>query len=72
MLARFTLSCCVADAFPIGMPVISEAAGDLAEGEWLRVGGQLKASAFAGEFLPVVVAETVERVDEPAQPYLYP
>lgn len=72
MLARFTLSCCVADAFPIGMPVIADGAGDLTEGEWLRVGGQLKASAFAGDFLPVVVAEMVERVDEPAQPYLYP
>lgn len=72
MLARFTLSCCVADAFPIGMPVISDEADKLTEGEWLRVGGQLKASAFAGEFLPVVVAETVERVDKPAQPYLYP
>ena len=72
MLARFTLSCCVADAFPIGMPVIADEAGDLTEGEWLRVGGQLKASAFAGDFLPVVVAEMVERVDEPRQPYLYP
>ena len=72
MLARFTLSCCVADAFPIGMPVISIEASDLTEGEWLRVGGQLKASAFGGEFLPVVVAEAIERVDEPQQPYLYP
>lgn len=72
MLARFTLSCCVADAFPIGMPVIAADASDLAEGEWLRVAGQLKASAFAGDFLPVVVAETLERVDQPAQPYLYP
>lgn len=72
MLARFTLSCCVADAFPIGMPVISIEASDLTEGEWLRVGGQLKASAFGGEFLPVVLAEAIERVDEPQQPYLYP
>ena len=72
MLARFTLSCCVADAFPIGMPVVSVDASDFAEGEWLRVGGQLRASAFAGDFLPVVAAETLARVDEPAQPYLYP
>lgn len=72
MLARFTLSCCVADAFPIGMPVISVATGDLAEGSWLRVQGQLKASAFGGDFLPVVLAEAIERVDEPPQPYLYP
>jgi uncharacterized repeat protein (TIGR03943 family) len=72
MLARFTLSCCVADAFPIGMPVIADEARDLTDGEWLRVDGQLKASAFGGEFLPVVIAEAVERVDEPQQPYLYP
>lgn len=72
MLARFTLSCCVADAFPIGMPIISLGSGDFAEGEWLRVQGQLKASAFGGDFLPVVVAAAIERVDEPPQPYLYP
>ena len=72
MIARFTLSCCVADAFPIGMPVLAEAAPDYEAGEWLRVQGQLKAMAFGADFLPVVVAEAVERVDEPGQPYLYP
>ena len=72
MLARFTLSCCVADAFPIGMPVISARASDLAEGDWLRVSGQLKATAFGGDFLPVVLADAIARVDEPQQPYLYP
>jgi len=70
MIARFTLSCCVADAFPIGMPVM--AAGEYEAGEWLRVQGQLKAMAFGADFLPVVLAEAVERVDEPRQPYLYP
>ena len=29
MIARFTLSCCVADAFPIGMPVIAEGAREV-------------------------------------------
>lgn len=72
MLARFTMSCCVADAFPIGMPMIAPAGGEYAAGEWLRVQGQLKASAFGAEFLPVVMAEAIERVAEPKQPYLYP
>ena len=72
MLARFTMSCCVADAFPIGMPIIAAGAEEYAAGLWLRVTGQLKASAFGGDFLPVVFADAVELVDEPRQPYLYP
>lgn len=72
MLARFTMSCCVADAFPIGMPIIAAGAEEYAAGEWLRVQGQLKASAFGGDFLPVVLADAIEVVDEPRQPYLYP
>ena len=72
MLARFTMSCCVADAFPIGMPVIAEAAADFEAGDWLRVQGQLKASTFGAEILPIVFAQAIEPVDEPRQPYLYP
>ncbi len=72
MLARFTMSCCVADAFPIGMPVIAAGSGEIAVGEWLRVRGKLKATAFGAEILPVALAATIERVDEPRQPYLYP
>lgn len=72
MLARFTMSCCVADAFPIGMPAIADGAADYAAGEWLRLRGQLKAASFGAEILPVVFAEAIERVDEPRQPYLYP
>lgn len=72
MLARFTMSCCVADAFPIGMPVIAAGADEFAAGEWLRVAGELKATTFGPEIMPVVYASEVERVDEPRQPYLYP
>ena len=72
MLSRFTMSCCVADAFPIGMPVRSTAAGDYEAGAWVRVIGDLKAADFGGEFLPVLFATNLETVDEPRQPYLYP
>ncbi len=72
MLARFTMSCCVADAFPIGMPVNWNDSGDLTAGAWVRVTGALQAASFAGEFMPVLFADAVELVDEPAQAYLYP
>ncbi|MCY3834498.1 MAG: TIGR03943 family protein [Chloroflexi bacterium] len=72
MIARFTMSCCVADAFPIGMPVMASGSEQYTAGDWLRVRGQLKATAFGADFLPVVFADAIEPVDEPRQPYLYP
>ena len=72
MLSRFTMSCCVADAFPIGMPVSAPESSDFAAGVWLRAHGELGAADFDGEFLPVLYADSLEPIPEPRQPYLYP
>ena len=72
MGSRFTLSCCVADAFPIGMPARADSLDEVAIGSWVRVQGRLQAANFAGELLPVIAVEVLEAVDEPEQPYLYP
>ncbi|MCU0511461.1 MAG: TIGR03943 family protein [Anaerolineae bacterium] len=71
MLARFTMSCCVADAFAIGMPVEYAAAGELAEGAWVRIRGTLRAGLFEGQMVPIIQPQQVEPVDMPANPYLY-
>lgn len=71
MVARFTMSCCVADAFAIGMPVTSEEAAKLADGTWIRVQGTLKAGTFNGESVPVIAPTSIEPIDTPDQPYLY-
>ncbi len=72
MVSRFAMSCCVADAFPIGMPARAEPIDEVPVGSWVRVQGRLHAANFAGELLPVIVVETLDLVDEPEQPYLYP
>ncbi len=72
MVSRFTMSCCVADAYPIGLPVRSESADTFTAGRWVRVQGKLKASHFGADYLPVVEADHIEIVEEPAQAYLYP
>ena len=72
MISRFTMSCCVADAYPIGMPVHFVGSANFNAGDWVRVSGELKANEFGGDFLPVVYASQIDLVDEPAQPYLYP
>jgi uncharacterized repeat protein (TIGR03943 family) len=72
MVGRFTLSCCVADAFAIGMIVEWSEAVDLPDNRWVRVKGGVDVLHLDGQTLPLIHAESVQEVAEPAQPYLFP
>lgn len=72
MIARFTMSCCVADASAIGFPVRFVDDGTLADGEWVRVTGTFLADNFRGELTPILEADFLEIIDQPERPYLYP
>ncbi len=70
MVARFTMSCCVADASAIGLPVLW--AGAVEQGAWVQVTGVIEVGEFRGEATPLVRAESVAVVEQPEHPYLYP
>ncbi len=72
MVARFAISCCVADATAIGVPVVWDQMPTLRQGEWLEVKGTFSVAAFQGNQIPVLQATSVEQVDQPEHPYLYP
>ncbi|MFO7684397.1 MAG: TIGR03943 family protein [Chloroflexota bacterium] len=71
MVARFTVSCCVADAAPIGLVVDWTDAPGLPSDQWVEVRGHFEAREFDGVMLPVLVADEIVLIDPPAQPYLY-
>jgi uncharacterized repeat protein (TIGR03943 family) len=72
MVARFLIVCCAADAVPVGLPVRYAEAAHLELDTWVRVRGTFAAGEVWGERLPVIAAEEVTVVPQPAQPYLYP
>jgi putative membrane protein len=72
MVGRFTVTCCVADAFAIGMVVVWPAAQELPENTWVRVRGPVESVEIDGQRLPLLRAEVVQPVSEPVQPYLFP
>lgn len=72
MVGRFIVSCCTADADPVGLPVYSLAAGDLAEGQWVTVRGKFYADDFRGTITPILHVETLEPIEQPKNSYLYP
>jgi uncharacterized repeat protein (TIGR03943 family) len=68
-VARFVVACCVADARGYWLPVEWQEAAALPLNAWVRVSGSIRIDA-AG--LPVVAAASVELVDAPSNPYIYP
>lgn len=72
MVARFTVSCCVADASAIGLPVAYADSANLPQGEWVRVRGTMQVGEFRGDTMPILNAESIEVVEQPRHPYLYP
>ncbi len=72
MVARFTVSCCVADASAIGLPVQWAQAVDLKQDAWVRVKGSFQVGEFRGNTVPILRAASIEVVDQPEHPYLYP
>jgi putative membrane protein len=71
MVARFTMSCCVADAFAIGIPVTTETPSAMEDGTWIRIRGTLSSGTFNGEAVPILTPTAIEPIDIPDQPYLY-
>ena len=71
-VSRFAISCCVADATALGLLVQTSDAQTLKADSWVRVTGKLQLGEFAGEKMPMVVAEKIEPAQQPNQPYLYP
>jgi uncharacterized repeat protein (TIGR03943 family) len=72
MVARFTISCCVADASAIGLPTYWAEADTLEQGQWVRVQGTMQVGQFRDDSIPILQASSVEVVNQPEHPYLYP
>lgn len=73
VLARFIITCCAADAYPVGLPV------KLPEGDrsayppdtWLSIEGQMTTETLNDERRLVIAAQTLTEIPEPANPYDY-
>jgi putative membrane protein len=72
MVSRFVLSCCAADAAPLGLMVRWPESSTLAADQWVEVTGHFKPGEFEGEPMPILMAEKLTPTTVPDQPYLYP
>ena len=71
LVGRFILSCCVADASPVGLVVRWPSALELPTDQWVEVQGHFEVSTFDGLEIPILVADDIKLIDPPNNPYLY-
>ncbi|MBD2257098.1 TIGR03943 family protein [Pseudanabaena sp. FACHB-2040] len=72
MISRFVLTCCAADAYPVGLPVrLAEGQPRPRQDTWLQVQGQMTTDTLDGKRQLVIDASQVEEIPEPRNPYEY-
>lgn len=72
MVARYVLKCCTADAGGVGMRVVWSNPGQYASDTWVRVTGTMTVESSAGMPRPLLLADSVVPITQPARPYLLP
>lgn len=72
LVSRFAVSCCVADAFAIGVIVESPDSANWASNTWVHVTGEMTVGVLDDAPYPHIVADSIKEVPVPPQPYLFP
>lgn len=72
LVTRYLVSCCVADASAVGLVAQWPDAASLPADQWVEIQGEFQVGTVSDLHLPVLVANTLERIEPPAHPYLYP
>lgn len=71
-LTRFVISCCAADAYPVGLPVkLEQSRKNYAVDSWLAIQGEMVTETINGQRQLVIQAQTLKTIPEPDNPYYY-
>jgi uncharacterized repeat protein (TIGR03943 family) len=72
LISRFVITCCAADAYPVGLPVkLTTNRNAYPPDTWLEVEGQMITETLAGRRQLTIEASSLEKIEKPADPYFY-
>lgn len=71
-LVRFAITCCAADAYPVGLPVkLQQPRQAYPVDQWFTVKGQMQTETLNDRRQLVIVADSLDPIPEPKNPYSY-
>ncbi|MGM2765923.1 TIGR03943 family putative permease subunit [Bacillus sp. PGP15] len=71
VVARYGITCCIADASVWGMIVAGENVKKLPQETWVKITGFLDETTYKGTLFPLVKVNKVEKINKPTDPYVY-
>lgn len=72
LLSRFVITCCAADAYPVGLPVkLNQDRKAYPADSWLQVEGQMITENLGGKRQLTIQANSLKQIPEPQNPYDY-
>ncbi|MFD5261635.1 TIGR03943 family putative permease subunit [Bacillus wiedmannii] len=71
VVARYGITCCIADASVWGMIVVGEDVRKLPQETWVKITGLLDETTYKGTLFPLVKVNKVEKINKPTDPYVY-
>lgn len=71
LLSRFVITCCAADAYPVGLPVKFTDNRQYSPDTWLEVKGIMSTENLAGKRQLTIQASSLAQISEPRNPYEY-
>lgn len=72
MLSRFVITCCAADAYPVGLPVkLSQSRTAFPPDTWIEVEGQMITETLQDRRQLTIQANSIKEIPKPKNPYDY-
>lgn len=71
VVARYGITCCIADASVWGMIVTGQNVEKFPEETWVKVTGILDKTTYKRMPFPLVKISKLEKINKPADPYVY-
>lgn len=72
VVARFSVSCCSADASPFGVMIESSKANVFPKDSWVKVTGIIGKTTYADNDIMKIDATKIEKIQAAKDPYVYP
>lgn len=73
-IGRFVITCCAADAYPIGLPVKlqpGQSRSAFPADSWLEIAGEMSTEEIEGKRKLIILASSLKPIPEPKNPYDY-
>lgn len=72
LISRFVITCCAADAYPVGLPVkLADSRKAYAQDSWLEVEGKMLTETLKGKRQLTIAATSLKKIQPPENPYDY-